>query len=69
MIRWYGVPALQQGHDKKEVSRRVADLCEAAFRELQARSFADIPQTEFEKELGAKQLKKFARRQAQVFGG
>jgi cytidylate kinase len=69
MIRWYGVPALQEDHDKKEVSRRVADLCEAAFRELQARSFADIPQTEFEKELGAKQLKKFARRQAQVFGG
>jgi cytidylate kinase len=69
MIRWYGVPSLQKDHDKKEVSRRIADLCEAAFRELQARSFAAHPQSEFEKELGAKQLKKFARRQAQVFGG
>jgi 1-acyl-sn-glycerol-3-phosphate acyltransferase len=68
VIRWHGVPALLQDHDKKVVSRRIADLCEAAFRELQARSFAAIPQTEFEKELGAKQLKKFARRQEQVFG-
>lgn len=69
MIRWYGVTALQKDHDKKDVSRRIGALCEAAFRELQARSFAVHPQTEFEKELGAKQLDKFARRQAQVFGG
>jgi cytidylate kinase len=67
MIRWHGVRTLLQDHDPKELNRRIADLCEAAFRELQARSFADCPQTDFEKELGAKQLKKFARRQAQVF--
>jgi 1-acyl-sn-glycerol-3-phosphate acyltransferase len=69
LIRWHGVGALQRDLDKKEVSRRIADLCEAAFRELQARSFAETPQTNFEKALGAKQLKKFARRQAVVFGG
>jgi hypothetical protein len=68
MIRWHGLPALRRDLDKKEISRRIADLCEAAFWELQARSFAAYPETEFEKELGAKQLKKFARRQAQVFG-
>jgi cytidylate kinase len=68
MIRWHGLPALSRDLGKKEISRRIADLCEAAFWELQARSFAANPQTDFEKELGAKQLKKFARRQAQVFG-
>jgi hypothetical protein len=68
IIRWHGVPALQEQYDKKEVSRRIGLLCEAAFRELQARSFAAIPQTEFEKNLGARQLEKFARRQAEVFG-
>ncbi len=68
VIRWHGVPAILQDHDKKEVSRRIAHLCEAVFRELQARSFAANPQTEFEKELAVKQLKKFARRQEQVFG-
>ena len=68
VIRWHGLPALRENLDKKAISRRIADLCEAAFRELQARSFAETPQTEFEKELGAKQLKKFARRQKEVFG-
>ena len=68
VIRWHGVQALLKEYDKKEVSLRIGNLCEAAFRELQARSFAAYPQTEFERELGARQLKKFARRQEQVFG-
>ncbi|MCK9996483.1 MAG: (d)CMP kinase [Candidatus Krumholzibacteria bacterium] len=67
VIRWHGVQALLRDHDKKEVSLRIGNLCEAAFRELQARSFAAYPETEYEKELGARQLKKFARRQEQVF--
>ncbi|MEN8005442.1 MAG: (d)CMP kinase [Candidatus Krumholzibacteriota bacterium] len=69
IIRWHGLPALLETLDKKEVSRRIGHLCEAAFRELQARSFAEKPQTAFERELGAKQVKKFAIRQQQVFGG
>jgi 1-acyl-sn-glycerol-3-phosphate acyltransferase len=68
IIRWHGVPTLQKQCDQKEVSRRIGHLCEAAFRELQARSFAAIPQTPFEKGLGARQLEKFAQRQAKVFG-
>ena len=51
-----------------KLSRRIADLCEAAFGELQARSFAETPQTAFEKALGASQLEKFARRHEKVFG-
>ena len=69
VIRWHGLPTLLESHDKKEVSRKVGQLCEAVFRELQARSFAEQPQTTFERELGVKQLKKFALRQKQVFGG
>jgi len=66
-IRWHGLPYLLELYDKKEVSRRIGALCEAAFRELQARSFARYPQTRFEKELGERQLKKFAKRHAKVF--
>ncbi len=68
VIRWHGVQSLLKEYDQKEVSLRIGNLCEAAFRELQARSFAAYPETEFEKELGARQLKKFARRQERVFG-
>jgi cytidylate kinase len=68
VIRWHGLADLVRDHDKKEVSRRIADLCEAAFGELQARSFAETPQTAFEKALGASQLEKFARRHEKVFG-
>jgi len=67
VIRWHGLPTLLEKHDKKEISGKVGLLCESVFRELQARSFAETPQTMFERELGAKQVKKFATRQKQVF--
>jgi cytidylate kinase len=66
-IRWHGLPFLLESLDKKEVSRRIAQVCEAAYREIQDRSFARTPQTDFEKELGEQQLGRFARRQAEVF--
>jgi cytidylate kinase len=66
-IRWHGLPFLLQLIDKKEASRRIAQVCEAAYVELQARSFAEIPQSSFEKELGEVQQKKFAKRHARVF--
>lgn len=66
-IRWHGLPFLSELIDKKEVSRRVAGLCEAGYRELQARCFAEFPQSDFEKELSKVQIKKFAKRQAKVF--
>jgi len=69
VIRWHGLADLRTKLDKKEINRRIANLCEAAYRELQARSFAETPQTAFEKDLGARQLEIFARRQKEVFGG
>ena len=68
VIWWHGVAALQKTQDPKQISRSISRLCEAIFRELQARSFDRYPQTRFEKELGDKQLEIFARRQRRVFG-
>jgi CMP/dCMP kinase len=68
VIRWHGLDALLEQFDKKEVSRRIAALCLAAFEELQARSYDRYPQTAFEKELGDKQLIKVQARQKKVFG-
>ncbi len=68
VIRWHGMEALLEQLDKKTVSRRIAALCLAAYQELQARSFERYPETEFEKELGARQLKKVAAKDKKVFG-
>ncbi len=66
-LRWHGLDALLEQVDRKEASRRIGQLCEAAFREMQARSFERHPQTDFEKELGTRQLKQFEARQKRVF--
>jgi cytidylate kinase len=68
LLRWHGIDALLERIDRKDVSRRIAQLCEAAFVEMQARSFARLPQTEWERRTGQEQLKKFAARQKRVFG-
>ncbi len=68
LLRWHGLDALLETSEPKLVSRTIGQLCEAAFRELQARSFERIPQTDFERDLGETQLRKFAKRQRKVFG-
>ncbi|MBU8869815.1 MAG: (d)CMP kinase [Gemmatimonadales bacterium] len=68
VIRWHALETLLAENDPKNVSRRIANLCEAAFYEMQARSFARHPQTPFERETGQRQLKSFAKRQKRVFG-
>jgi len=68
IVRWHGLEALLEAYDKKDVSRRIGLLTDAIYRELQARSFRRYPQTDFERDLGEKQLEKFARRHRKVFG-
>ena len=68
VLRWHGLDALLAEFDKRDISRRIGALCDAAFKELQARSFARHPQTDFERETGQRQLKSFATRQKKVFG-
>jgi cytidylate kinase len=66
-IRWHGIPFLLENSDRKVVSRNIASLCEQAYREMQARSFQRYPQTDFERELGERQLVQVARRDKKVF--
>ncbi len=68
VIRWHALDVLLEDLDPKEASRRIAHLCEAAWRELQARSFADLPQTPFEAALGTEQISRFSARHRQLFG-
>lgn len=68
VIRWHGLDVLLDELDPKLVSRRIAHVCEAAWRELQERSYAETPRTAFERELGERQLERFAKRQRLLFG-
>jgi len=68
LLRWHALDDLLATHDRRVVSDRVGALCRAAWGELQARSYAGHPQTRFEKDLGARQLRRFATRQARIFG-
>ena len=69
LLRWHAVDDLLSQMDRRAVSERIGQLCRAAWCELQARSFAGHPETLFEKELGQRQLRRFAARQAKLFGG
>lgn len=68
LLRWHAVDDLLATIDRRRVSERIGDLCRAAWCELQARSHAGHPPTEFEKRLGDRQLDRFAARQAKLFG-
>ena len=67
VMRWHGLDALLEDMGPKDVSAVIGQLCEGAFRELQARSFERHAQTDFERDLGPIQLEKFAARQRKVF--
>lgn len=67
VMRWHGLDALLTKENAADVSCVIGDLCEAAFRELQTRSYARTPQSAFEAHLGQRQLKRFAERQSEVF--
>ena len=68
VIRWHALDLLLESLEPKVVSRRLAHVCEAAWRELQERSFAAHPRTEFERELGRRQQERFAARHQRLFG-
>ena len=68
VIRWHALDELLKELDPKIASRRIAHLCEAAWRELQERSYAERPRTPWEVELEAKRRIKVRARQERVFG-
>lgn len=69
LLRWHGLDDLLRTVDRRVASDRIGQLCQAAWGELQARSLASRPFTEFEIALRDKQLRQFAVRQAKLFGG
>lgn len=68
VLRWHAVDDLLATHDRRDVSERIGRLCRDAWCELQARSHARTPFTDYEKSLSEKQMQQFARRQAKLFG-
>jgi len=68
MIRLHALAHLRELLDRREVSRRIASLCEAVFNELQALSYAENPETDFERKLSARLSGRLAARYERVFG-
>jgi len=68
ILRLHALGALQARYELREISRRIAALVQTVFEELQARSFERFPETEFEMRTGQVLLKKFARKNARLFG-
>lgn len=68
VIRWHALDHLLESLDPKTVSRRIGQVCEAAWREMQERSYARTPRTAFEIALGQAQQEKFAARHRKLFG-
>ena len=68
VVWWHGLPTLRKQLAPKEISRRIAGLCETIFKELQAESFARHPQTDFERDLGQRQIAHLEARSRKVFG-
>ena len=68
VIRFHALDELLATEDPKELSRRIGDLCEAAWRELQERSYGERPRTEFEEALGRLQVGRYAARHQRLFG-
>ncbi len=68
VVWWHGLPTLQDQLQPKEISRRIGHLCEAIFRDLQSASYARIPRSEFERQIGDQQVAKLEIRSRKVFG-
>jgi cytidylate kinase len=68
VLRLHALAHLQARMDRREVSRRIAQLCEAAFCELQALSYAERPETAFERALAERLAARFDAKHRRLFG-
>jgi cytidylate kinase len=62
VVHLHGLRRLQELLDRKEVTKRVGDLFLAMIRELQARSFAAMPESDLERALRLRQRRKYRRK-------
>ncbi len=58
LLRLHALPRLRRDLERKVVAARIGDLVLAAFRELQARSYAETPETPLEQALRRRQREK-----------
>lgn len=66
-VRPRALPALRARHDDREITRRIGLQFLAIFEELQARSWAERPLTDWEREDGERMAARVAARDARVF--
>ena len=62
LVHLHGLARLKQLYDRKEVTQRVGDMYLAMIEELQARSFAEHPETDLERTLRLRQRRKLRRK-------
>jgi cytidylate kinase len=68
LVRMYALPTLRERLTRKEITARIANLCEAIFWELQSRSFAEIPPTDWELNESERQEKAYQTKFTRLFG-
>lgn len=66
-VRLHALPVLRRHFDERQVSLQVAALFESVFRELQARSYAEQPQTEWERADGERMAAILETKSARIF--
>jgi CMP/dCMP kinase len=66
-VRLHALPSLRERMSEREINQSVSNLFRAIYIELQDRSFAAIPMTEWEMEIAAKQESKVRRKEAKTF--
>ncbi len=68
LVRMHGLPTLCQLYDRKNVTERIARFCNAIFWELQARSFAEHPPTDWELAESERQDRAYKAKFKHLFG-
>ncbi len=68
LVRMHALQVLAERHDYRSINRQVAQLCEAIYRELQARSYAENPPTDWELSASVSQEKSLRAKSERLFG-
>jgi len=67
-VRLHALPALRARCDERQICGRIATLFQAIYAEMQARSWAERPQTDEERIAGEEAVRRCDEREARIFG-
>lgn len=67
-VRLHALPVLQVRYDERQICTRIAALFQAIYEEMQARSWAEHPQSDEERLAGEEAVRRCDAREARVFG-